>query len=403
MRAAIITLAVLLAMAAPARAQSGPLTASLDLGEPRTVAFRLGPIQISPNLRLPEIGYDSNVFDEETNPKSDWTAKLAPDLNVYARAGLFQFVLSAANEFTYYTKYKSERSVSRQFRGRLDAYLSRFTPWITAADVSLHDRPNREIDLRARHTDSELSAGLAFELTSIASVYAMATRVENRFSSEEVFKAISLERALNRRGEQLAAGIKVRATPFTTVLIDATLAEDRFAGDSGRNSRSTMASGVLEIAPEAILSGRARIGYQDFQPNDRSLPPFRGVVSGGSLTYTILQRATLNAVFERSVQYSFETARGYYVESGADLTYTHRIAGPYDVQGTASRRWLDYTNVTPGLKPTVDFAGIGVGYNLPDGSRIGFNFEYSQRLDDVRPDRKYDRRRFFGTYTLVRR
>jgi hypothetical protein len=61
---------------------------------------------------------------------------------------------------------------------------------------------------------------------------------------------------------------------------------------------------------------------------------------------------------------------------------------------------LDYTRVTPGLKPNVDRVGLGVGYNLRDRSRIGLNFEYAQRLDEVRPDRKYDRRRVFGTYTL---
>jgi hypothetical protein len=399
---AVIALAVLLAAAAPARAQSGPFTTTLNLKEPTRVAFRLGPLMISPNLTVPEIGYDSNVFDEEVNPKTDWTASMAPDLQLYARAGLIQFAVSASSEFTYYAKYKSERSVSRQFRGRLDATLSRVRPWIAAASVDLHDRPNREIDLRARHTDREVSAGVAFEFTSIASFYGMAARTHSDFSSGEVFKRVNLDEALSRRGDQISGGIKIVATPFTTVLIDATRAEDRFAASPARNSRSSTASAQLEFAPEAILSGRAMVGYQIFEPADAAVPRHKGVVSNGALRYTVLGRATIDAVVERVVRYSFEAVRQYYVETGADLTYTHRVRGPYDVQARAARRWLDYTDVTPGLKPSVDSAGVGLGYNLQDGSRIGFNFEYTQRLDDIRPDRKFHRRRFFGTYTIER-
>ena len=125
----VVAGALLVLTAAPAAAQSGPVTASLTLGEPRAVAVRFGPLMISPSLTLPEVGYDSNVFDEDVDPKGDWTIRMTPALNVYARTGVIQFVVSGANEFTWYDTYESERSIARQFRGRLDAELSRVRPW----------------------------------------------------------------------------------------------------------------------------------------------------------------------------------------------------------------------------------------------------------------------------------
>jgi hypothetical protein len=399
---AAFALLLVVASAAPALAQSGPFTGTLRLEEPRAVALRFGPLIIAPSLSLPAIGYDGNVFDDDVDPKSDWTASIRPDLQLFARAGVMQFVLSAANEFTYYQKYASERSVSRQFRGRLDATLSRIRPWIAAAHVDMHDRPNRELDLRSRHTDQELSAGVAFDVTTIASIYGMAARTESKFAPVEVFKGVNLDQALTRRGEEISAGIKLRATPFTTVLLGGNVSRDRFTSAPLRNSKRQRGIAQIQLTPEAILSGSATVGYEVFEPVDPLVPAFKGVISNGSLRYKLLGRATIDAIVDRRVEYSFEAARQYYVETGTGLTYTQRIRGPYDVQGTASRRWLDYTRVTPGLKPSVDSAGAGVGYNFADGSRLGFNFEYAQRLDDLRPDRKYHRRRFFGTYSLER-
>jgi hypothetical protein len=401
---ALVAVAAILIVAAPAaaRAQSGPLTASLSVREPRNVAFRIGPVLISPNLNLPELGYDSNVFDEDVDPKTDWTVRFTPDLTAYARSGVIQFAVTAGSELTYYHKYASERSVSRLFKGRFDATLSRVKPWVAAAYVDLHNRPNREIDARARHTDQELSGGVAFDITSIAAVYGMAAFTESRFAEGETFKGLNLDESLSQRGRHYAAGMRLQATPFTMLRFEFAMADTAFMNVPGRDSASESGTVHVDFAPEAVLNGTAFVGYERFDPEDPQVPEFRGVVSGGTLRYTILERATLETTVERQVRHSFEVERQYYVETGVDVVYTQRIRGPFDLQGVGSRRWLDYTRHTPGLRPTVDRVGVGLGYNLQDRSRIGFNVEYEQRIDAQRPDRRYDRRRFFGTYTVQR-
>ena len=402
MKSLTIAVLALLTGADAARAQSGPLTATLRLGEPKDFAFRIGPFLVSPNLQLPEIGYDSNVFDEDADPKHDWTITLKPDINLFARSGVIQFVGVAANDLTYYTKYESERSISRDFRGRLDATFSRVRPWVAAAHMDVKDRANREIDARARRVNREVSGGVAFDLSAIANIYVMAAQVEEDYRETETFKGVRLAENLNRRTEQFGGGVKLQMTPFTSIRMSADVAQDSFANLPIRNAKSRTAAVNVEFAPEAIIKGTASVGYREFEPESPLVPAFHGVVSAATLSSTLLGRATIVASAERSVRYSFETSRGYYVESGADLVYTQQLVGHFDVQLTGSRRWLDYTRTTPGLRPVVDAYGGGVGYRFHDTSRIGFNVESSERLDEVRPDRTYSRRRFFGSYTYER-
>ena len=400
----LVAVAAMVMVVAPAsaRAQSGPFTASISMREPANVAFRIGPVLISPHLNLPELGYDSNVFDETVNPKTDWTVRFTPDLTAYARSGVIQFEVSAASEMTYFHEYESERSMGRQFKGRLDATLSRVKPWVAAAYIDLHNRPTREIDLRARHNEQEFSGGVAFDVTSIAALYGMAAFTDSRFDEDENFKGINLDQSLSRRDRYYSAGMRLQATPFTKLRFELTTADTMFVNSPGRDTTTESATVHVEFAPEAILTGSAHVGYERFEPDDPAIADYRGLVSGGTLKYTILESATLETTLERRVQYSFETARQYYLESGIDVIYTQRIGGPLDVQGVISRRWLDYTRTTPGLRPNVDRAGAGLGYNLRDRSRIGINFEYEERVDELRPDRTYARRRFFGTYTVQR-
>jgi hypothetical protein len=286
--------------------------------------------------------------------------------------------------------------------GRFDVTASRVKPWVAAAWVDTNRRRNREIDARAKYTEQELSGGVAFDISAIAALYGMAAFTEGRYDESTTFEGIDLDQSLSQRGREYSAGLRMQATPFTMLRFEGRTGETEFTNEPRRNTSNTGMRVHVDIAPEAILSGAAFVGYEKVDFDDPLVADFRGVTSGGTMRYTILETATLETTVDRRVDYSFETDRQYYVETGLDFTYTHRVRGPLDVQGVASRRWLDYTRVTPGLKPTVDRWGAGVGYNLQDRSRLSFNFEYAERVEPTRPERRYDRQRFFATFTVLR-
>ena len=46
-----------------------------------------------------------------------------------------------------------------------------------------------------------------------------------------------------------------------------------------------------------------------------------------------------------------------------------------------------------------DLIGVGAGYRIRENARIALNWEYTDRHSG-RPDRRYERRRFYGTFTF---
>jgi hypothetical protein len=76
---ALVTLASLVATAGTVCAQSAEA--------PSDVAVQVGPLALSPVINLTNFGYDSNVFnlDSDNNPQSDITATLTPAVEWWLR------------------------------------------------------------------------------------------------------------------------------------------------------------------------------------------------------------------------------------------------------------------------------------------------------------------------------
>lgn len=397
---ACVTLA-LAASASPAFAQ-GPLTTDFGETDPATFAFRLGPVLATPGLTVREIGVDTNVFDEPEDPKRDFMATVTPDLNLFLRVGVLRVTAASAADFTYYREYAEERAVSRQVRLRTDLLLGRLRPWATGAYVQTRDRLNEELDRRAPRTGVEYGAGVGFEISPKTRIYVSGARTGTEFRDGEVFQGVDLTEAFNRTSEQAQGGIEISLTPFTTLTLTGGVHRDVFDGAPLRDSESRAAGLVLEFSPEAVIRGQLRVGYRDFQPEDPALAPFQGVTASGGLAFTLLGRTRVEVGGSRDVEYSFEDEEGYFVQSGVDLTVTQRVLGAWDLQVRGGRRWLDYTRPTEGAgrrQDRVDAIAAGIGYNLRDRSRVGLQWEYTERGAPLRPDRRYDRQRIYGSWT----
>ncbi|MEW6320182.1 MAG: outer membrane beta-barrel protein [Acidobacteriota bacterium] len=385
---------------APTAAAQGPLTSNLSEGELPVAAYRIGPVSLNPQMAVREIGVDTNVFSDPENPQRDWVVSISPGMDGHVRSGILQFVFSSGTDFTYYAKFKSERAAMRQFMGRLDFLLARLRPSIGYAANSTRTKPNAEIDLRARRREGEVSARIAFEVSPLARVAVSAARVETRFDDGEVYRGIDLARSLNRRAESATLALRLQLTPFTTLTLDGSASRDEFLAAAGRDSESRLGGIELDFSRDAIITGRARVGYRDFRPEDPTLAPYRGLTSSVGLSVTTFWRGRFDATFERDVQYSFEEAEGYFVSNGLDFTYTQRLFGPIDVQSRVGRGMLEYSERAgiPGRQDELLLLSGGLGYNRNSGARFGVNYEYSDRESADRADRRFVRRRIYGSY-----
>lgn len=384
----------------PAAAQ-GPLTEGFGEVDPTTFAFRLGPLLATPGLTVREIGIDTNIFDDPEDPKRDFVAAIAPDLQLFMRTGALRVVTLSGADFVYYRDFADQRYTARQARVRADLLLGRLRPFAFGAFVQSRDRLGPEVERRTRRQGVEYGAGVGFELSATARVFAAAARTETAFGEGEAYRGVDLAAAFDRTTESRRVGLQMALTPFTTLQVAAGTERETFVVSPSRDSTSRTATLQLAFAPDAVVRGRARVGYREFQPADAALVPYRGVTAQVGVDWTMLSTARLAVDLDRDVSYSFEETEGYFVQSSVVLGYTQRVLGPWDVQVRGGRRWLEYGRSTRAAART-DRAALylfGLGYNLADRSRVSVSYEYTDRTAPARPDRRFARRRIFGAWT----
>ena len=106
-----------------------PSAASQSADEVRRNARgHVGPLYVTPGIQVKELGVDSNVFNEAVEPKSDFTATVAPKLDLalfVARRALL--TAAVATDLVWYNRYETERSVDPQATVRAELYLHRLT------------------------------------------------------------------------------------------------------------------------------------------------------------------------------------------------------------------------------------------------------------------------------------
>jgi hypothetical protein len=400
-----LLIAAMLAAAVPARGQSnvgaGPLTMVLPDVEPAASVLSWGPVRLAPGVQVPEIGYDSNVFYEAVDPKEDWMVSVMPDVLAYSRLRLLRISAYAGVNMTYYGTYASERSVSDQYRGRVDVLLSRIRPFVGGGYVTERTKPNGEINVRADRLDTELSGGVAFDWSPSSRVYGAAARLTTEYQSTDQYEGVPLDQALNRDNYGYSAGFQTALTPLTSLTLKGSLSQDRFRESPERDADNGEVTAEFVFSPQAVLRGTARVGFKDFRSNDPTVDPYTGVVLGAGLVVPIMDMARVDIGVLRDTQYSFEEEEAYYVENTFDLTYTHLIFGNFDVQGRGAWSGFTYGNREgqSARRDTLTTWLVGVGYNLQNRTRLSVQFEDAERRSPELADRNYSRRRLFFSWS----
>jgi hypothetical protein len=398
----VCVLSVASAVAAQGNVGTGPLTTALTDAEPQSGTLTLGRVKLAPGVVVREIGWDSNVFDEAENPKEDFIISIAPDVSAFARLRFLQLSAYGGLDFNYFAEYEDERSAGHAVRVRADVLLSRLRPFFGAGQTAVRTRPNGEIDVRADRVENELSGGLAFDLSPTALIYGSAYRFTTEFR-DAFEEGVNLGVTLNRERAEYSGGVRMELTPLLAMTLFGSYGEDRFEGAPLRDGDSMSANASFRFAPDAVVTGLATISYKDFKPVDPLVERFRGVTGSVNIVYPFLEIGRLQFTGTRGTEYSFDMAEAYYLENSFALSYTHRLFGEVDAQIRGGRAVFDYgfrVNL-PAHRDTLDSAAGGVGYNLPNRTRISLNYEWSRRRSPALPERNYDRRRAYLAWTFA--
>lgn len=393
-RGLIPALAVVALVAGPAAT-----SASAQDADAERAPLKLGPFELWPTLVFRGIGVDANVFNEAENPKRDFTATVVPTLQVVVKPPRTRLSYTTGGEFVYFRKYTDERHVNRTFGATGEIDLTYFRPFASLSAGDLRERPNAEIDLRARVRNRTYTGGVRVPLGPVAAVSVAARRSTSRYDGGERFRGVELASELNSETNGIDASFTLAITPLTTVGLAVSREEDRFDHSALRDSDSLRIAPTISFAPFGYFSGSASVGWRRFDALDPRVADYSGLTAGGTVGVVIVDRYHVETSFSRDVRYSYEASTPTYLWTSGRGTLRTDLFGGIDVKLTAGRDTMTYRALDSGARvgrDTVVTYGVGVGYNVRDTIRIGVDADFVERTS-AEALRGYTNNRVFGT------
>jgi hypothetical protein len=370
--------------------------------------FRFGPLGLSPTLAITNFGLDDNIFNDASDPKSDFTMTVTPRLQARLRTGKVLLSGSGATGFVYYKEYDDERTIDYAADGRVDVDLGWFQPYALASYLDTRERLNAELDIRAPRTQTALTAGARAIVSPKTGLVFDYRRAELDFAEGTSFDGVLLSQQLNSTTTTVDSGLEIYLTPLTTFAVTTSWQTDRFDEAPERDADTFRVLPSIRMEAPAIIQGSLAVGYRRFSAIDPETPDYSGVVVQGSLSHTFGEWTKVDLTLSRDVQYSFEETEPYYLTTGFRVVVTQQLGESFDVRGVAGRDRMDYREEAIPVSPPafasdtrVDRAsvlGAGIGYRFQANLRTGLDVEFARRTSD-RPDREYDRTRVFASLT----
>jgi hypothetical protein len=377
------------------------LAAQSEPSLPAVPPIQAGPVALYPTIVLRDIGIDSNIFNESSGPKDDFTFTVNPRLRAALQVGAARLIGTSSADFVYYRTYRDQQSTNGEFGGRIEAVSTRLQPFASASWLQTSDRSGYEIDARATRAQAFFMAGTDFEVTAVTELTAWVRRDRQTYAAGEQFMGVDLGDQLDYTTDLAAAGAKIAVTPITTLTVAVEVQRDRFETSPMRDSDSVRIAPSLQFGVDAAITGSVSAGYRDFNPHDPQLPRYRGFIVAAGASYTLLGVTRFDVQANRDVMYSFDATQPYYLGAGGALTISQRIAGPFDVIGLGSRQRLRYQQLGGALLEggveTTRTVGGGIGIRVGEHLRVTITYDRTQRKSSEASGRDYSRSRVLSS------
>jgi hypothetical protein len=364
--------------------------------------LRGGPVEFRPRLILKDMGVDNNVFNEPTNPKTDFTVTAAPDLEISTHPGRLKLAYTTGAEFVYFRKYTSERTRNGSIGGRADLDLTWLKPFASFSSLRTSARPNSEIDVRAQHSPWTYTAGTTVKVASRTSIGILGRRTRETYDENARFRGEDLAQSLDTRINTYETSFNVDLTPFTTFSLVGAKEEQRFDHAPERDADSVRIAPTLTFSPLGLVTGSASVGSRHVNGLDDSLPDYSGLVATGSVGVLLYDHYKIDTMFTRDVRYSYERALPYYIVSGIRATVTVRTYGPLDLRALGGRESMDYRSLNGLSSPGADLLvlyGGGIGYRIGAHARVAVDGEFSHRSSERDDSRAFRNHRILALFT----
>jgi hypothetical protein len=356
-----------------------------DWGSPADGArMQVGPVALTPTISLTRIGIDPNVFNDESNPKSDFSATLQPAANAWVRLGRNWLTINSQVSYTHFQEFADQRSLNTNQRVRLDVPFNRVRLFVGGGYANLKERPGLDIDLRARRAVGAQSAGADFRIATKTTLQVSAERTTERFVPNALSSGIDLASTLNRDTNTVSLDLGQTLTPFTTVVLRGAVQQVRFVDDSSHDNTSQQVTAGFTFNQLALVRGQLSVGLLNIQPLGNSIAPgFLGYAADVNVSYMFRSSTQFGLRLQRSINYSSDPLVSYFVLTDLTGTFEHRFNPRWDVVGSVNRASFAY-DPTVALTNRVRAISAGVGCWIQPAFRVGVQFGVFER--DAAPD-----------------
>jgi len=378
-----------------------PAAAQVPRDDPSALAaMRFGPLALTPTLALRDVGLDTNVLGQ---PESDpeFTMAFVPGADAWLRLGRLRFGSKTELEWLYFQETANQRAFSVTETATMSLPLSYVAPYVTGVYENTKRRQNAEIDFRLRQKTTAWAAGVTMYPGPRTDVDLQYRRSELRFDDElpgEVFFAPGLD----RDNAAVQAEARYAVTPLTSAVARIIVERDRFVRSPIRDADSWTVLPGFDFRPSALISGTAFVGYRKFDSLAPGRPDFAGLVASVDLKYVARDMTKVEARAARNVEYSFEPAEPFYVQTDWHLTLTQAVSYEWDVRAQAGRVSLDFERFEgAALSGRVDriwVYGVGMGRRFGIELRVGIDVLFTRRESEL-AGRSYEGYKVGGSVT----
>ena len=359
--------------------------AQTDIGpDPAKVRVRVGPLWLNPSIAVTNLGVDNNVFNEETDPKEDFTFTVSPRTELWLRAGRTWLHGTIVEDLVWYQKYDTERAGNGSYSGNWLVPLNRLTFDVGAMRLNARQRADVEIDARAHRMETNYLGSASIRVLAKTSVGVNVGQLHTTFAEDAVFRNVKLREELTRTLVTTGVSVSHRLTPLTTISAQVAREAVQFDFTPDRNSNSNVILAKIAFDPLAAMQGSASFGYREFTPVAADVPGYDGTTAAVELSYTAFGATKVTGKVLRDVQFSYDSTRPYYLQNSYAIEVMQRLFGPVDVAartGTATLAYRDRggAQVSGNEPDRTRMYGGGVGYHLGQDIRIGVNIDQQKR------------------------
>jgi hypothetical protein len=368
---------------------------------PETRPILAGPVTFYPTIALRDAGVDSNVFNDPTGPRGDFTYSVTPRLFVVAPIANTRFIGRGLGTLTYYRTYKDQQSLSGLFDGRYEVVSPGFRPFASIGFADRRERRGFEIDARVRQRQTLASIGLDVDVTAITALTAWASRTRTSWDENARYLSVDLADQLDYSATSFAVGARVRVTPLTTVVFAAEVQQDRFDRSPLRDADSFRIGPSVDFDSSAAITGHLKADYRSFRPRNPAIASYQGLTAFADLRYVFRDRIELTIDANRDVDYSYDPNGPYFLEVGGRFTLTQRIVGPFGVVAIGERRDIQHQRLgAPSFTGRREITrGVGAGLVIQKSKQLRFELVYERmsRTSSEAGWRAYERQRVFAS------